>query len=57
MEAPSRMRYMYVGNTNGMAHDWRYIWMLPAGLALAVAMIFAFGFRDRRLPAIKERTT
>ena len=37
---------VYVAHTRGAVHDWRTIWLVPAGLALAVAAIFAVTFRE-----------
>lgn len=44
---------VYVANTHGGAHDWRYVWVAPAVLALVVALIFALAFKDRR-PVLTE---
>ena len=31
-------------------HDWKSIWMVPAGIAAVVTLIFAFFFKDDRKP-------
>jgi MFS family permease len=40
---------VYVANTLGPgAHDWKTIWLIPAGLAFATAILFAFVFRAKK---------
>jgi nucleoside transporter len=44
---------VYVANTNGPEkHEWHAIWLIPAGLALATAVVFALVFKDRRAIAM-----
>jgi nucleoside transporter len=45
---------VYVAGTHGTTHDWRAIWMVPAGLALVVAVIFTVAFRERRTISINQ---
>jgi MFS family permease len=40
---------VYVANTTGaQKHEWQTIWLIPAALALATAVVFALVFKDRR---------
>ena len=37
---------IYVANTiSDTQHDWQTIWLIPGGMALAVAIVFALIFR------------
>jgi nucleoside transporter len=47
---------VYVAGTHGSAHDWQRTWMVPAGLALVVAAVFAIAFRGRRTTTIARTT-
>lgn len=47
---------VYVANTNAAGvHDWRAIWLIPAGLAFVVAIIFAVTFREKRRVVVVSR--
>lgn len=35
-------------------HDWRKIWMVPAGIAVVVVVIFIIFFKDQSMAAITE---
>lgn len=35
-------------------HDWKSIWMIPAAIALAVFVLYALLFKDKRRKAILE---
>ncbi|WP_162052453.1 nucleoside permease [Pontibacter pamirensis] len=40
--------------TSGGGHDWQSVWLIPAGIAAAVLILFLLLFRDRK--ACKEAT-
>jgi nucleoside transporter len=42
---------------NGDTHDWKMIWLIPAGIALAVVLLFLLFFRDTKTPRITEENT
>jgi hypothetical protein len=45
---------VYVANTFAAgSHDWKTIWLIPAGLAFATAVIFAVVFRDSKSASIE----
>lgn len=45
---------VYVANTFAAgSHDWKTIWLIPAGLAFATALIFAVVFRERKSAPIE----
>jgi len=37
----------------GSAHDWHAIWLVPAGIAVAIAAVFALSFRNERVGAAR----
>jgi len=40
---------VYVANTNSAtSHDWKTIWLIPAGMAIVTAVIFAICFREKK---------
>lgn len=41
----------------GDTHDWKMIWLIPAGIALAVVLLFLLFFRDTKTPRITEENT
>lgn len=41
----------------GDTHDWKVIWLIPAGIALAVALLFLLFFKDTNKVAITEENT
>ena len=40
--------------TTGDLHDWRTIWLIPAGIAAAVLAVFILMFKDRNAPVPEE---
>jgi len=36
-------------------HEWKYIWLIPAGIAMLVLLIFGIFFKDKRKEYITER--
>ncbi|MEJ7588367.1 MAG: nucleoside permease, partial [Ferruginibacter sp.] len=38
----------------GQGHDWRSIWLVPAGIATAVLLYFIFFFKEKRNIAVAE---
>lgn len=42
---------------NGDNHDWKAIWLIPAGIAVAVVLLFLFFFKDQARPQITEENT
>lgn len=42
---------------NGDTHNWQTIWLIPAGIAFAVAVLFVLFFKDRNQVAITEENT
>ncbi len=38
-------------------HDWKMIWLIPAGIALVVALLFILLFRETKKMAITEEST
>lgn len=45
---------VYVANTlSSTSHDWKTIWLIPAGLAFATAVVFAFVFQEKRARAVE----
>lgn len=41
----------------GDTHDWKMIWLIPAGIALAVVLLFLLFFRDTKKRDITEENT
>lgn len=40
---------------NATTHDWKAIWLIPGGIAIAVLILFVLFFKDeKRLPVTKE---
>ncbi|MGB8194398.1 MAG: MFS transporter, partial [Chitinophagaceae bacterium] len=35
-------------------HDWQTIWLIPAGIAMLVLLIFAIFFKDTRKQAVSD---
>ena len=40
--------------TTGDLHDWRTIWLIPAGIAAAVLAVFLLLFKDQNAPAVSS---
>ena len=40
--------------TTGGQHDWHTIWLIPAGIAAAVLLVFVLLFKDQNAPAPSE---
>jgi len=43
--------------TTGDLHDWRTIWLIPAGIAAAVLAVFLLLFKDQNAPAKRDEVS
>ncbi|WP_375418356.1 nucleoside permease [uncultured Hymenobacter sp.] len=42
--------------TSATLHDWRTIWLIPAGIAAAVLLVFLLLFKDRNATPVSDET-